>query len=121
MTLTVKNNANRDITYSLGHTGALAMGPTTFTLTPVSTNHLSSANFTTASLTVPALGTATVDVTIEPNAALATNSFFGGFVTLTPDAGGVTLSVPYSGFKGDYQASQAMSFAALIRGRVFST
>jgi minor extracellular serine protease Vpr len=121
VTLTVRNNANRDITYSLGHTGALAMGPTTFTLTPVSTNHVSSANFTTTSLTVPALGTATVDVTIEPNAALATNSFFGGFVTLTPDAGGVTLSVPYSGFKGDYQASPAMSFAALIRGRVFGT
>jgi hypothetical protein len=53
---------------------------------------------------VPAGGSATVDVTISANAALADRSMYGGYIVLTPQGGGATYRVPYSGFKGDYQA-----------------
>jgi minor extracellular serine protease Vpr len=120
-TLTIKNNAARDLTYTLTHVSAMALGSTTFALTAITSNTASTVSFATPTVTVPANGTATFDVTIEANSALPSNSLFSGFITLTPDAGGVTLSVPYSGFKGDYQSTVTMSFAALIRGRVFST
>jgi minor extracellular serine protease Vpr len=119
-TLTIKNTAARDLTYTLTHVPAMGLGSTTFALTPITTNVASTVTFASPSVTVPANGTATVDVTIEANAALPSNSLFSGFVTLTPDAGGVTLSVPYSGFKGDYQTQVTMSSAFglpwLIRG-----
>jgi minor extracellular serine protease Vpr len=111
-TLTITNNVARDITYTVGHTAALAMGANTFTLTPVTSNHASTATFSTSSVTVPAGGSASVDVTIESNGGLANGSMFGGFITLVPDAGGVTLSVPYTGYKGDFQAAPVFSTAA---------
>jgi minor extracellular serine protease Vpr len=111
-TLTISSNAARDITYTLGHTAALAMGSNTFALTPITNNHASTATFSASSLTVPAGGTASVDVTVESNGGLANGSMFGGFITLTPDAGGVTLSIPYTGYKGDFQAAPIFSTAS---------
>ena len=119
-TLTITNTAARDLTYTLAHTSAVALGDTSFTTTLVTANAASTVTFSSPTVTVPANDSATVNVTIEPG-ALASKSLFGGFITLTPDAGGVTLSVPYTGFKGDYQSQITMSFAALIRGRVLNT
>lgn len=58
----------------------------------------------TAAVTVPAGGTATVDVTVDPGQA---DGFLGGWVELVsgseaqPD-----LSIPYLGFAGDWNAEQ---------------
>ena len=120
-TLTLTNTAARDLTYTLAHAPAVGLGDTTFTTTLVTASAASTVTFSTPTVTVPANGSATVNVTIEANNALPTKNQFGGFITLTPDAGGVTLSVPYTGFKGDYQSQETMSFAALIRGRVLNT
>jgi minor extracellular serine protease Vpr len=102
-TLTVTNTATRAITYTLGHVAALAVGANTFTLTPITNNHSAAINFSAPNITITAGGTATFDITMEPNAALANGSMFSGFIQLVPDAGGVTLSVPYTGYKGDFQ------------------
>ena len=44
-----------------------------------------------------------MNVTIAPNAGLANQSQYGGYVVLTPQGGGKTYRVPYAGFVGDYQ------------------
>jgi minor extracellular serine protease Vpr len=61
------------------------------------------------SVLVPANSTAAVDVTVTPNAGLASKSLFGGYVVLTPQGGGLTHRVPYAGFKGDYQSIQVLA------------
>jgi hypothetical protein len=59
-------------------------------------------------VTVPAGGTATVDVTITPNAALADRSQYGGYIVFTPQGGEAVSRVPYAGLKGDYQLIQVL-------------
>jgi hypothetical protein len=60
-------------------------------------------SFSSPSVTVPAGGSASVDVTIAPNPGLADRSLYGGYVVFTPPAGGPEYRVPFAGFKGDYQ------------------
>ena len=55
------------------------------------------------SVTVPAGGSATVTATITPNAGIAEQSQYGGYLRATT-AGGQVYSVPYAGLKGDYQS-----------------
>lgn len=56
-----------------------------------------------SSVTVPAGGTATVDVTVTPEAG--GDHFMGGWLRLASDAADqVDLSVPYLGFAGDWNA-----------------
>jgi hypothetical protein len=45
-----------------------------------------------------------VDVTVTANAGLPDGSLYGGYIAFTPINGGEVLRVPYTGFKGDYQA-----------------
>jgi len=106
-TLTVTNNGATAVTYNLSHTAALATGPNTFT--PSFFNAPSTVTFSVPAVAVAAGGTATFDVTISPNAGLADRSLYGGYVVLTPQAGGQTLRVPFAGFKGDYQSIQVMT------------
>jgi hypothetical protein len=47
---------------------------------------------------------AAVDVTVTAHPALAQRAVYGGYVVLTPSAGGAALRVPYAGMKGDYQS-----------------
>lgn len=65
--------------------------------------------FSAPSVTVPAGGTASVDVTIAPNPALADRSLFGGYIVFTPQGGGQVYRVPFAGFKGDYQSIPALT------------
>jgi hypothetical protein len=105
-TLTVKNNGSAAVTFSLSHQPALAsLG--TFTLSYF--NAPASVSWSAGSLTVPAGGTGTINVTIAPNASLADKALFGGYLVLTPQGGGREVRVPYSGFKGDYQSIQAIT------------
>jgi hypothetical protein len=105
-TLTIENNSGTDVTYDVTHAPALATGPSTFT--PAFFNAPAAMAFSANPLTVPAGGSATLDVTITANAALASKSLYGGYIVFTPQGGGQTYRVPYAGFKGDYQLIQAL-------------
>ena len=70
------------------HTGALASGPNTFTVGMF--NAPAAVAFSATTVTVPARGTATVDVTITAPAstALADKGIYGGYVVLTAQGEG---------------------------------
>ena len=65
--------------------------------------------FSAPTVTVPAGGSATVNVTITANAGLPDRSQYGGYVKFTPVGGGQAYTVPYGGFKGDYQSIQVLT------------
>jgi hypothetical protein len=106
-TLTVRNDGPAPVTYNLSHTPALATGGSTFA--PAFFTGYATATFSQSTLTVPAGGTATVNVSITPNPGLADRSQYGGWVVLTPQGGGKAVRVPYAGFKGDYQSIQVLT------------
>lgn len=105
-TLTIENKSMADVTYDLSHLPALATGPNTFTVSFF--NAPATVAFSSPSVTVPAGGSASVDVTISPNAGLADRSLYGGYVVFTPQGGGQEYRVPFAGFKGDYQGFQVL-------------
>jgi minor extracellular serine protease Vpr len=116
-TLTVRNLGSSDVTYNLSHVTALATGPNnTCTATcpasyaPAGT-FLAPATvaFSAPSITVPAGGSASFEVTITANSTLVDRGIYGGYVVLTPQGGGATYRVPYAGFKGDYQSTQVLT------------
>jgi subtilisin family serine protease len=105
-TLTLENKSYVPVTYALGHAPALSTGPNTFTVgafTGFAAVAFSQLGAPVTSVTVPAGGTASVDVTITANAGLADRSLYGGYLVFTPTAG-PPLRVPYAGLKGDYQS-----------------
>ena len=117
-TLTVRNMGSSDVTYDLSHVTALATGPNNAcgaTTCPASFNTTgtflapATVGFSAPSVTVPAGGSASVDVTITANASLVDRGIYGGYVVLTPQGGGATYRVPYAGFKGDYQSTQVLT------------
>jgi len=110
--LTLKNDSASEVTYSLSHAPAQATGPNTWQ--PTFLNAPANASFAVAGLpaaavTIPAGGTATVQVTISPDETLADFSLYGGYIVFTPQQGGALYRVPYAGLKGDYQAIQVLS------------
>jgi hypothetical protein len=116
--LTITNSGGSPITYDLSGVSTNATGPSTTPsnplLYPFVFSYQSGTNtvtFSTASVTVPAGGTATVNVTITPNATLRDKSLYGGYVDLTPRGSGVALRVPYVGFFGDYQSLPVLTAA----------
>ena len=108
-TLTVSNAGPSAVTYNVSHVGGLTTGGNTNA--PSLFGPTSVAAFSASSITVPAGGQATLGVTIAAiQDPLLVNSQYGGFVVLTPTAGGVApLRVPYAGFNGDYQSIQAIT------------
>jgi subtilisin family serine protease len=106
-TLTVRNDSASPITYALAHQPALATGPNTFT--PSFFVAPAAVTFSAATVTVPAGGIATVNVTVSPNTSLGDRSLYGGYVVLSPQGGGQELRVPFAGFKGDYQSIQVLT------------
>lgn len=109
--LTLRNDAAAPVTYTLGHQNAASTGGNTGTSTWVigGTQTLpASVSYSNATVTVPARGTAAVDVSIAPNAGTNAGSIYGGYITLTPSAGGSALSVPYAGYVGDFEAIQLL-------------
>lgn len=103
-TLTIHNHGSSAQTFDLGHVPALSTGPNTFS--PSAATGFAGVAFSAPSVAVPAGGSATVDVTITANAALADLSQYGGYIVLTDvdPASDVVYRVPYAGLKGDYQA-----------------
>jgi hypothetical protein len=98
------------VTYTLGHVPALSTGANTFT--PSFVAGFATATFSTPTVSVGGHGrpddVASVDVTFTRPAS-PTARLFGGYITLTPDDGGVVLRIPYSGYNGDYQAIVALA------------
>jgi minor extracellular serine protease Vpr len=115
--LTVRNEGASAITYNLSGVSALTQSPRTVPSNPLSYPFLfdffggsHTATFSSPSVTVPAGGSATVNVNIVAG-NWRDQSLFGGYIKLTPQGGGVTLSVPYVGFKGDYQSLPVLTAA----------
>ena len=108
-TLTISNHGDADVTYDLSHDPALSTGANTFT--PSFLTGFATVTFSAPSVTVPAGGEATVDVTITANAGLPDHSLYGGYLKVTPRGGGQVVRVPYAGFKGDYQSIQLFTLA----------
>lgn len=105
-TLVIENTGAASATYDLSHVAAISTGPNTFTPTFATSD--TTATFSSASVTVPAGGSASVDVTINP-ATGPNKGIYGGYIVLTPEGGGETLRVPYAGFIGDYQSIQVLT------------
>lgn len=98
--LTLQNKAATAVTYTLSSVNALSTGGV---VTPSATTSNASVSFSSATVLVPPLGTASVDVTITP-ATAPVNGQYGGYIVLTPTDAGQTYRVPFAGFVGDYQA-----------------
>ena len=105
--LSISNNSDHTISYALGHSPAIATGPNTFAVQLFSAP--STVSFSANPVVVPAGGSASVDVTVTPNAGLADRSLFTGYVDVIPDDGSPDYSVPFTGFKGDYQSIVALA------------
>lgn len=111
VTLTIENQGAADVTLELRHQPALSTGPNTFA--PQFLTGFASVSFSAPTVTVPAGGSASVQVTIAANPALPDGSLYGGYLVLQPVGGGAPLRVPYAGFKGDYQAIRVLRDAGL--------
>jgi subtilisin family serine protease len=105
--LEIRNTGSSTTTYSLTHVPALSTGPNTFA--PSFFADAATVAFSRTSVTVPPRGSAWVKVTVTAPSTLADRGLYGGYVVLTPDDGGLTLRVPYAGFKGDYQSIQVLA------------
>jgi subtilisin family serine protease len=106
----IRNNGRSSVTYTLSDLPALATGPNTFALSWF--DEYATVAFSDTSITVPRGASRSVDVTITPPAGLPTNSIYGGYVVIQPEAGkGDVLRVPYAGFKGDYQSISILNNA----------
>jgi minor extracellular serine protease Vpr len=116
-TLTIRNTGAAPATFNLSAVDAIttnraisntgtstAPGPVPF----VFNFGTSAVSFSQSSVSVPAGGAASVQVTIAPDAALADGTVYGGYVVMTPVAGGAPYRVPFAGYKGDYQAIQPL-------------
>jgi minor extracellular serine protease Vpr len=116
-TLTLTNNANAGVTYDLSHVEAIA---TTGTFPADLGFWLPDTQvvFSAPSVTVPAHGSATVNVTITADPLednLPAGGLYGGYLVFTDHADAESVfSVPYAGFKGDYQSIVAIPNAPVI-------
>jgi hypothetical protein len=104
--IVIRNDGSSSVTYTLGHAPALSNGPAIFA--PTFSTGFATVELSAMSVTIGPRDARAVDVTITPNAALPDKSIYGGYIVVTPDAGGV-LRVPYAGFKGDYQSIQILN------------
>jgi len=111
-TITLTNPGATAVTYTPSNTSAVAVDPFGGVY-PFSFGTFffpNTVTFSAPSVTVPAHGSATIDVTVaEPG--WDDRAIYGGFIRFTPAAGqggGVSLRVPYAGFVGDLQDVQVI-------------
>ncbi len=107
-TLTIKNNGASAVSYTPSF--APAVGTNANTNAPVLQGNWPDVAFSASSVSVPAGGTATLDVTFDLSwaGAAANHHQYGGHVVLTPQGGGQALRVPAAGFRGDYLGVQVL-------------
>jgi subtilisin family serine protease len=111
--LTVSNSGLAPVTYDLSSSTAISPAPTgsawpnTFGFDAFE----ETVTFSAPSVTVPAGGTASVSATVSLDPGTPDGELYGGYVQLAPRGGGNTLTVPFAGYKGDYQAQQLLTSA----------
>jgi len=103
--LTIENNAATAVTYDLSYVNALT---TDGVITPDFWLSDAGVSFSSATVTVPADGTAAVTATIFP-ATGPEYGQYGGYIVFTPQDGGQIYRVPFAGFVGDYQGIQVLT------------
>ncbi|MBB1482665.1 S8 family serine peptidase [Tessaracoccus sp. MC1865] len=108
-TLTITNVTDAPVTWALSYEDALSTYLETDpdwgdgTQNTVGYNLFASqVSFSAPSVTVPAGGAATVDVTIDADPEAPEGAQYSGFVHLTSDEGATAVSVPFAGMAGDY-------------------
>jgi minor extracellular serine protease Vpr len=108
--LKVTNSSGSAETYDLSYEDAIStIGSYTLGFDyDISTVVFSQAGLPVSSISVPAGGSATLDVSIAPGGVLTDQAQYGGYVYLTPQSSSDTVRVPYAGYKGDYQAIQVL-------------
>jgi minor extracellular serine protease Vpr len=112
--LTLTNTGSSPVTYSVGWMPAISPFPKA-SIFPAWPNAFGfdagsdNVTFSSDSVTVPAGGQASVTVsdTIDPT-AMPDGELYSGYVQLMPSSGDA-ISVPYAGYKGDYQANQVLT------------
>src|SRR5262249_19979577 len=107
-TLTFTNSGGSPVTYDLSHVAAMTTGATEFTVTEFQAP--ASVTFSAPTATVPAGGSATVNVTITPPMTPSLYTY-GGYLRASPEGGGLALRVPYMGTV-DYQAVNVLGLRA---------
>jgi subtilisin family serine protease len=105
--LKIENSGPSAVTYDLSYVNALSTGGI---ITATFFTSDAAVAFSAPNVTVPAKGSAYVDVTITP-ASSPQYGQYGGYVVFTPQGGGPSYSVPFAGFVGDYQGIQVLTSA----------
>jgi minor extracellular serine protease Vpr len=109
--LTVTNAGSAPVTYDLSARTAISPYPNT-SAWPNSFGFDAfeeTTTFSSPSITVPAGGTASVNASVVLDAATPDGELYGGYIQLTPHGGGDVLTVPFAGYKGDYQAQHVLT------------
>lgn len=107
-TLNLKNYGDKDVTYTLGSVGGLLTeyNPSVDEFVSFETPYevkVGDLKFDKNTVTVPANGTAKVDVTINVSNSVSTEEFVEGFVKFTSNDESVpSLVSPFMGFYGDW-------------------
>ena len=113
-TLTLTNSGASPVTYALSNNSSLAEDPfggnypyTFGTFFNGNTVRYTADGAPATSVTVPASGTKTVSVSIQPPVDYWDDTaIWGGFLAFIPTSGSTqVLRVPYAGFIGDYQTT----------------
>ncbi|MFN8509389.1 MAG: S8 family serine peptidase [Deinococcaceae bacterium] len=114
-TLTFTNTTDQEIVYTPKHKAAMGtFGSLGFNPATDFREGASDVKFVQTTVKVPANGTATVDIVIKPPAFGAEDgTVYGGYLTFESGTA-PTLSVPYLGLKGNYQALPALVDAGLL-------
>ena len=105
--LTISNAGDAAVTWELSYEDGISTGidpddDEEWQNAPDLTIEEAEVTFSSPEVTVPAGGTATVDVTVAAPSDAREGTQYSGFVQLTSDEGGATLSVPFAGMAGDY-------------------
>ena len=118
-TLTLRNRSADPVTYALTHESAISTGTQTFG--PLVSDFWlpdTLVTFSAPTVTVPGGGTATVGVTITADPledGIPTGGLYGGYLQFRDlRSTDVVFSVPYAGFKGDYQSIVAIPTVPVI-------
>ena len=106
-TLTLESQDSSAIRFDLSWQSAMAsrgdLGPIVY-YESTETVGFSDASGPIHSVSVPAGGTASIQVTVTPGAdGAGGRGLYGGYLFFTPQGGGPRYSVPYLGVEGDYQ------------------
>ena len=121
----LKNSSSKAVTYTAYHYPALTLTGTTYSVVPddenaatMTVNGQSVEGDSTVDVTVPAGGQAELNLAITAPAGADDLSQYGGYLMLDSKNGGGHLSVPYMGFKGDYQAIPVLTDAYIGNTKV---